>query len=293
MHYAAAHAWDGSPDTLNAAVDKLTIQCKDLGLKPPANPWRDIRKYYQRLQSEGNVDSHSCRAGRPRVMDEKQVRQVISSMKDWEPAGALKPYGSLRTLKKRAPAAAAAIEQGGISDAGVIKRVHKLQPSMKRKKLTIKKLLTPAIMKARVKAARYRKRVPMKHQKAWVYIDAKHIRMEVDEAYGWVDTDEDTGIAAVQHAKSTKTNVPVLCYYIAVGYYVGAMELHYYTGTTGMPATRGGVTFKVSRSEQLVIQLSREAVPLSLPCAICWPCYVDLLPPTKVWCTQTCMLLAV
>jgi len=224
-------------------------------------------------------------------MSDQQVQTVIGSLKGWGPAGEPKPYASLRHVKIRVPEAAAAVEQGGISDAAVIKRIHELKPSMKRKKQTVKKILRPAIMSDRLKTARQRKRIPMMQQKAWVFIDAKHTRMEVAEAYGWIDTEEETDIAAVQHAKSTKTNVPQLCYYIAVGFYVGAMEMHYYTGTTGMPADRGEFTFKVSRSEQLVLQLSHEAVPSSTPCAIWLPCYILPLPSARAWCTQTCMLL--
>lgn len=261
QRYAAAISWDGNDANLKAAVKTYTTRCKQLGLKPSANPQRDIRKYYQRLHTEHNVDPHNYKAGRHKVLPQQQAQQLVTSLEGWQEAGAAKPYGSLRVFKKMVPAAAAVIEEAGVSDAAVVKRIHEIKPSLQRKKLRVKKKLSDEAQADRLKTAKQRQRVPLKHQKAWVFIDAKHTRIEVDEAYGWIDTEKDLDIAAVQHAKSAKSNVPVLCYYIAVGYYVGAFEIHYYTGTTGMPANREGHTFKVSRSVQLALQLSHAVVP--------------------------------
>jgi hypothetical protein len=245
VRYAAALSWDGNEDTLNAAVSKLESTCKEHGWKTPANPRRDIHKYHVRLGSRGNVDSDSHQAGRHPLISDEGVQSVVGSMKNWKKAGEAKQYPSVAVLKQKVPEAATVIKQAGVSDAAVCKCIRKLGSAMKRIKQSVKKQLTEAHTGDRVKTAQSRKRVPMKQQKAWVYIDAKSMKMEVATSYGWVDTANETDVAALQHAKSRSSGVPVLDYYIAVGYYVGPLDLYYYTGTTGLKADRGPVTFRV------------------------------------------------
>jgi hypothetical protein len=212
----------------------------------PANPQRDIQKWHERLGSEGNVDSHSLLAGHPKTCPDEKVQRLIELLKNHKAAGERNPYPSLEVLSLKVPEAAEIIQQSGISVEALCKRIRKLRPSMKRIKVVVKKLHQPQHLQRRLTAAKSRVRKPMREQLAYIFLDSKVMRMEVDEVYGWVDTADEEDVAEFKRAKSRSSRVPTLNYYIAVGGYIGACDLRFCTGTTGMKASREGITFKVS-----------------------------------------------
>lgn len=245
LHSVLAFCWDGNKATLNDAVQKLEQMCNDNGLEMPANPRREIQKYRDRMQTEGNIASHSHLAGRHSIMPDEDVLFIGQKIDNYKEAGEIMPYPSLQVLSDKVPEVAAVIDKAGVEHAAVLKRLHKLRPDLKHVKLTVKKVLTKDTRKDRVTSAKKRKRVTKRQQRAYVFIDAKSMRMEIDKAYGWISTDRESDIVELQHAKSHSSKVPTLNYYIAVGYYVGALDIMYYTGTTGLKAERDGITFKV------------------------------------------------
>jgi hypothetical protein len=178
-------------------------------------------------------------------MPDEHVVGIINKMRDYKKVGKVLPYDSLLELREDDPEVAAWIKQAGISDSAVIKRMHKLAPSMQRCRLIPKKSLSIDLLLDRLKTAKRCKRTSMMQQLAWVFIDAKSMKMQIDRLYGWIDKDQHLDIAEVQRAPRKNSNVPKLDYYIAVGGYVGALDMYFYTGTTGLKPDRGPITFKV------------------------------------------------
>lgn len=245
VHYAAALAFDGDDSHMPDAVHEYQSKRVELGLEPSGNPQRDIRKYYARRVTEGNVKSHSSRAGRHPSMPDQRVGNVIQKMKRHKDRPTRQPFFSIQQFRNEDPEADSEIQQAGISNAALAKRIRKLKPSMQRKKLAVKKVLTKDKRDARLKVAKKRKRIPKKQQRAWVFVDAKSMPMEIKCTFGWIDTAEEIDIAELQHAASKSSKGTKLDYYIAVGHIVGPLDLMFYTGTTGLKAQRDGHTFMV------------------------------------------------
>jgi hypothetical protein len=109
-----------------------------------------------------------------------------------------------------------------------------------------------------------------------IWIDAKTMPMQVNSKKGWfIPSEKDT----FETTLPTNLKQPlVLKYYIAVNYLLGALELVFYTGTTGMPADRNpGAPYKVSSAMELH-RLVLIALYLHVAhCALDGP--ASLLPP--------------
>lgn len=232
--YAAALAWDGDDAHMPEAVHEYQSKRDELGLKRSGNPQRDIRKWHARRAAEGNVHSHSSLAGPHPSMPDAVVLTIIEKMKHHRDRPTGQPFDSIQQLRNEDPEVDSMIQQAGISNAAVSKRVHKLRPTMKRAKLTVKKILIKPRKQARLKVAKKRKKISKKQQRAWVFIDAKSMNMEIKSAFGWIDTADEIDIAELQHAASKGNKVTKLDYYIGVGYIVGPLDLMFYTGTTGL-----------------------------------------------------------
>lgn len=124
----------------------------------------------------------------------------------------------------------------------VKKRIHKLCPTMKRAKMWPRKEHPVAHLLDRLKTAKRRVRLSIIKQLGYVFIDAKSMPMQIDRE----SRSTTYRHAEVQRAAMKNSRVPKLNYYIAVGGYAGALNLYYYTGTTGMKVIIGPITFEVS-----------------------------------------------
>lgn len=232
----AAESFAKAKGVLPTAIIDFRTSCRTLGLKCPKDPYSFIKKWGGEWQAQKSVAGHASSSGRPRKLTGTQVKQVLDVILQWRSDGRDSPYESLAELKAESALVKGIADSTGVSDATLSYRLKELCPGLRYVKLGVKPRLSKRQRDDRYYTAAQYMEVEDGMLERVIWVDAKTMYMVVKRKYGWaLTTDEDT--YETDFPPTMKSPIK-LKYYIAVNHRLGALLLVFYTGTTGMPATR-------------------------------------------------------
>jgi transposase len=246
VHHILANSWDGDEAHMGAAKAEVKTICKRHTYHVPKNLPAMIKKWYWRLKTEGAAATHYNLAGRPVKITQQQVQFCLDELMVWRQHGRSDPYPSIEVLVASRPAVQQVLDESGVTEDTLIKRMKQLRPGLKRVMLRAYKKPTEKVRANRLKRSEELVRYTDARLERLVYIDAKAMPMLVSSTYGWVDTNDEEVMLELQRAQTRKAKSIMLNYYIAVCGLAGAVMLYFYTGTTGLGPTRDKKTFKAS-----------------------------------------------
>jgi hypothetical protein len=128
----------------------------------------------------------------------------------------------------------------GVSLAHLLRAMHRVDPHLTRGKEKLRRYLDKEHRASRRKIARAMLRLPLKYFKRVFWLDAKHLYVVPPTDHVWCDTSE----LASLFVEDPDARVKPIClhYYAVVNWFVGAVDLVWVTGTTGVKSR-----FKVSQ----------------------------------------------
>jgi len=241
----ASEAWILEGGSVSNAAIVFLNKCKLMGLKPPRAPTSFVRYWGQQWQTHRSTAGHAGNSGRPRKLSLKDAKACLDQLFKWREAGLRGPYRSLHDLVKNSSVVSKIVSRTGASKRTLLRAMQEICPTLQFKKLKVKAKLTEHHKQKRVEVCTKHLGVSDKTLETVVWIDAKTMYMNITHRYGWVDASKED-VFETKRTSSRKANIIKLKYYIAVNARVGAVALHFYTGTTGMPAQRDGTIYLVS-----------------------------------------------
>lgn len=245
-HHAAS-AWVSTGGDISKATDMFTETLVNLGMELPQAPASFVRYWGEPWPKLKSVRGRAGNSGRRRLISEKQARRCVSIVLNWREDGRPGPYRSVQDLVNNNAWVRGVMEATGASNRTLARAMQRVCPSLSYKRLVVKAKLTDQHRQARVVVCKKHLKVPDSMLDTVVWIDAKTMYMNITHRYGWVDALKED-IYETTRPSTRKSNVIKLKYYIAVNARLGPVMLVFYTGTTGMPAERDGVTYLVSAS---------------------------------------------
>lgn len=249
----AAEAYVAKKGVIPTATAEFLTRCQNLEIKAPRDAASFVERWGQRWVEDGSIEGHGSNSGRKRMLSLDDGQLVVGYLKKGRADADGGVYGSIRELRQECPEVDEMLQARGASDSTVERAVHYECPEMVFGDLVVKPKYTCKQLNDRYSTAaghletfttsfRVGQRV--------IWIDAKTMPMQVNSKKGWfIPSEKDT----FETTLPTNLKQPlVLKYYIAVNYLLGALELVFYTGTTGMPADRNpGAPYKVSSAMEL------------------------------------------
>lgn len=254
----AAGAWVQTGGVISRATDIFTETLQNLGLELPQAPASFVRYWGEPWPKVKSVHGRASNSGRHRLITDKQAQKCLNIVLNWREDGRPGPYKSVQDLVKNSEWVRGLKEATGASNRTIARAMKRLCPSLCYRRLVVKAKLTDKHRQERVAVCKKHLQVPDNVLDTVVWIDAKTMYMNITHRYGWVDALKED-IYETTRPATRKSNIIKLKYYIAVNARLGPVMLAFYTGTTGMPAERDGVTYLVSGSHVklggLVLQL--------------------------------------
>ena len=241
----AASAWMQCTGGISNSTNMFINTCKLLGLEIPADPKSFVTYWGKQHLKQGSIKGGASNSGRLPKLSVRQARCCLDVVLGWKKDGLKGPYRSVHELVSKSAVVKQIMESTNASPVTLTRAMKRLCPTLSYKKLTVKAKLTTAHKHARVVVCRKHLQVSDDTLETVVWIDAKTMYMNITDRYGWIDTTEEDCFETKRPA-TRKSNIIKLKYYIAVNARLGAVKLVFYTGTTGMPATRDGKTYLVS-----------------------------------------------
>jgi hypothetical protein len=242
-HAVAAYVESGG--SISTATITFLKLCRNLNLKAPCAPTSFVQYWGQQWQEYHSTEGHAGKSGRPRLLSLKDAKACLDQLLKWREAGLKGPYRSMHDLVKNSHAVRGIVSMTGASKRTLLRAMQEICPTLQFKKLKVKAKLTERHKQERVAVCTKHLGVPDNTLETVVWIDAKTMYMNITHRYGWVDASKED-VFETKRTSSRKANIIKLKYYIAVNARLGAVALHFYTGTTGMPAQRDGATYLVS-----------------------------------------------
>lgn len=247
----AASAWAAGGFNMSKALPVFERSVTNSGLTMPADPRQMIRKWGERMRHLGHVKAAHGKAGRKPTLTTQQVQLLVGELLGWRKAGMTAPYASIRKFMLQNPVAKKISKRYEVTVQTMTRALKAEVPSLGRAKLTVKTLLTSRLKKKRFAACKRLHRKPQKELDWVVWVDAKSLYVNVTHRHGWIDT-SNTNLEelVLEHrlAGKSKSRMVHIKYYAAVNALVGAVDIIFVTGTTGLKADRGTQTYKVGLS---------------------------------------------
>ncbi|WIA15080.1 hypothetical protein OEZ85_001778 [Tetradesmus obliquus] len=248
----AAEAYVAKKGDIPTATAEFLTRCQNLEIKAPRDAASFVERWGQRWVEDGSIEGHGSNSGRKRMLSSDDGQLVVGYLKKGRADADGGVYGSIRELRQECPEVDEMLQARGASDSTVERAVHYECPEMVYGDLVVKPKYTCKQLNDRYSTAaghletfttsfRVGQRV--------IWIDAKTMPMHVNSKKGWfIPSEKDT----FETTLPTNLKQPlVLKYYIAVNYLLGALELVFYTGTTGMPADRNpGAPYKTKKGKK-------------------------------------------
>lgn len=245
----AGAAWLSGGRKMKEALPIFKESVQQAGLPLPKAPEKAIRKWGKQMEEKGHVRAAHHKAGRKSKLSSDQVATLVHELLGWRKAGMTAPYASIHRFCVDNPTAKKIKAKTGVCTETIRRQLHAQLPRLSRVLLKVKAKLTEAHKSARVNACKRLLRVPLKELEWVVWVDAKTLYVNLNHRYGWIDkasaTPEDHVLQHHLAGKSSRSTCQVK-YYAAVNAKVGTIGLYFITGTTGMPANRDGLNYKVS-----------------------------------------------
>jgi hypothetical protein len=155
-HYArvlATWAYAESQRNMEAAIERLKNYCCAYGIATPTHPKVFITQWATRFVSTGGVDD-APRSGRPRIIPEEDAQQVATLLAEGYnpqhtastsqgPAQPSFPFKSFAEAILLNPIIGAIVSAYQASRRTWLQAIHNAMPSLGRRKLEYKKVLTP------------------------------------------------------------------------------------------------------------------------------------------------------
>ena len=245
-HHAAS-AWVSTGGDISKATDMFTETLVNLGMELPQAPASFVRYWGEPWSKVKSVSGCASNSGRHRKISSKQAQRCVNIVLNWREDGRPGPYRSVQDLVNNSAYVRGLKETTGASNRTIARAMQRMCPSLSYKRLVVKAKLTDQHRQARVAVCKKHLKVPDNVLDTVVWIDAKTMHMNITHRYGWVDALRED-IYETTRPSTRKSNVIKLKYYIAVNARLGPVMLVFYTGTTGMPAERDGMTYLVSGS---------------------------------------------
>jgi hypothetical protein len=262
-HHAAS-AWIATNGDIPSAVDMFTKTLHDLGMKLPLAPASFVRYWGEPWPKVKSVAGRASRSGRPRLVTDKQAKRCVDVVLQWREDGLSGPYKSIRHLINTSTYVKGLVEANSASPRTLARAMQRVCPTLSYKKLVVKAKLTAKHKEDRVAVCKQHLEASDDTLETVVWVDAKTMLMNITHRYGWVDCLKED-VFETTRASTRKSNIIKLKYYIAVNARLGPVMLAFYTGTTGMPAERDGVTYLVSSTN---VQLRAMVVLLFMHCLL-------------------------
>lgn len=241
----AANAWTQSEGSIKVATKTFLESCQSMGLKSPRDPAAFIKYWGREWELKQSVDGNASNSGRKPAISDKDAKTCLDVLLNWKDAGLKGPYRSVQHLVSTSSVVRDILHKTNASQRTLTRAMQRMCPELTFKKLTVKAKLTEQHKQQRVAMCEQHLQVSDNTLETVVWIDAKTMYMNITQRYGWVDASKED-VFETKRTSNNKSNILKLKYYIAVNARLGAVQLVFYTGTSGMPAARDGKTYLVS-----------------------------------------------
>jgi hypothetical protein len=246
VQYAAAICFKANKCDISAATAEFSDLCHRAGYELPQNPWEFVKKWGNKLQSDGTIASGAALSGCKRKLTGDDVWVCYIEALDWFLRGRPGPYESAQQLMETNEVVRGIVEQSGVSARTLTRRLCEVDPKFHYGKYIGKPFLDDMHRDLRLAGvAENRPIIESNTRGLVVWSDEKVLCMNKDNGMGWFSSaHEDYGykLPAVRH----NSQVVKLKYIIAVNYIIGPVWIKFFTGTVGMPADRDGKSYRVS-----------------------------------------------
>lgn len=243
--YAAGLCYRSAGGNIHEAAAAFRTLVHDAKFIPPANCYEFVAYWGPRLDDSGKITSYGHRSGRHRQLSDDQARICYFEAIGWWLAGRQGPYESAAELIETNHKVRDIIAEAGVCGETMTRRMKEIDPDFHYGKPRPKPFLDEQHKEVRVAACvenlgRFKKAHPF-----IIFVDEKVLCLNDDKCMGWFSTKaEDYYYRAPPVKYGNKLGK--LKYIIAVNYLLGPVWIKFFTGTSGMPAQRGGKHYQVS-----------------------------------------------